>query len=67
MKILTNKKKDELLKRIAACQIIANNYIADIEALEQITENLADMAIDIGGVYGADRVVKTVHLYSVPR
>ena len=63
MKILTNKKEDELLKRIAACQIIAANYIADIEALEQITENLSDMAIKIGGAYGISRVVKIVNLY----
>lgn len=64
MKILTNKKEDELLKRIAACQIIATNYITDIEALERITENLSDMAIEIGGAYGVSRVVNTVRLYS---
>ena len=40
---------DELLKRITACQIIANEYINDTQAHEQITENLADICIEIGG------------------
>lgn len=27
MKILSRNKQDEILKRVAACQIICNNYI----------------------------------------
>ena len=50
MKILNNKQVDEILKRITACQIITNNYIEDIEALDQMTENLADISIMVGGI-----------------
>lgn len=63
MKILSNKQKDELLKRVAACQIIANNYVDNIEAHTKITENLADIAIEIGGCEGATKVQGTVLKY----
>ena len=60
MKILTDKQVDEILKRITACQIITNNYIEDIEALDQMTENLADISIMVGGIKGANKVINTV-------
>ena len=54
MKILSRKEQDEILKRIAACQIICNKYIGiktkdEIEAGTKMTENLADIAIVVGG------------------
>ena len=46
MKILSRKEQDEILKRIATCQIICNNYIGvktrdEIDAGTKMTENLA--------------------------
>lgn len=69
MKILTRKEQDEILKRIAACQIICNNYIGiktrdEIEARTKMAENLAFIAVTIGGEYGVDKVINTVHKYN---
>lgn len=69
MKILSRKEQDEILKRIAACQIICNNYIGvktrdEIEAGTKMTENLADIAVSIGGYEGADKVMNTVDKYN---
>ena len=69
MKILSRKERDEILKRIAACQIICNNYIGiktrdEIEAGTKMTENLADIAVTVGGSSGADKVVNTVRKYN---
>lgn len=63
MKILNRKKQDYLLKRIASCQIICNKYIEDIEAATILTEHLADLAIEIGGEYGATKVQNTFRKY----
>lgn len=63
MKLLTKNKQDELLKRIAACQIICNEYIDDIEAMDKMKENLASLAIEIGGCSGATKVQNTVRKY----
>ena len=69
MKILSRKEQDEILKRIAACQIICNNYIGvktrdEIEAGTKMTENLADIAVSIGSSSGSDKVMNTVHKYN---
>lgn len=63
MKILTKNKQDELLKHVAACQIICNKYIDDIEAMYKMTENLASLAIEIGGCSGASKVQNTFMKY----
>ena len=69
MKILSRKEQDEILKLIAACQIICNNYIGintrdEIEAGAKMTENLADISVTVGGSAGADNVMNTVHKYN---
>lgn len=69
MKILSRKEQDEILKRIAACQIICNNYIGvksrdEIDAGTKMTENLADIAVTVGGTAGVDKVMNTVHKYN---
>lgn len=69
MKILSRKEQDEILKRIAACQIICNNYIGvktrdEIEAGAKMTENLADIAVTVGVESCADKVINTVHKYN---
>lgn len=69
MKILSRKEQDEILKRIAACQIICNNYIGvktrdEIDAGTKMTENLADIAVTVGGDSGVDKVMNTVHKYN---
>lgn len=63
MKILTSKQQDEILKRITACQIICNNYIEDMEAFDKMTENLADVAITVGGCGKISKVQSTVEKY----
>lgn len=40
MKILTRKQQNEFLKRIADCQIICNNYLEVMEALDKIKEEI---------------------------
>lgn len=69
MKILSRKQQDEILKRVAACQIICNNYISinpkdEIEAGSKMTENLAYIAVTIDFRNGADKVINTVHKYN---
>lgn len=69
MKVLSRKEQDEILKRVAACQIICNNYIRiktrdEIEAGSKIAENLADIAVTVGGSAGADKVMNTIHKYN---
>ena len=69
MRILSRKEQDEILKRIAACQIICNNYIGiksrdEIEAGSKMTENLAEIAVTVGGSAGADKVMNTVYKYN---
>ena len=68
MKILSRKEQDEVLKRIAACQIICNKYIgiktSEIESGTKMTENLADIAVTVGGESGADKVMNMVHKYN---
>lgn len=69
IKILSRKEQDEVLKRIAACQIICNKYIGiktrdEIESGTKMTENLADIAVTVGGESGADKVMNTVHKYN---
>ena len=64
MKILLREQQDELLKRVTACQIICNNYVKDIEAFSKITENLADIAVTVGGCLGASKVMNTTNKYA---
>ena len=67
MKLLQKRDCDEILKRIAACHIIANEYISDIEAFKKITENLSDITLSVGGRKGADKVQNTYRKYSKSR
>lgn len=60
MRILTKKKQNEILKKVTTCQILCNHHISDIEASTHMTENLADMTIEIGGETGADKVARSV-------
>lgn len=53
---LSKKKREEILKRIVVCQIIAFEYIKDPEAYTKITENLAFVSFDVGGVKGCTKV-----------
>lgn len=64
MKILSRKQQDEILKRVAACQIICANHINDIEAFSKMTENLCDIAITIDLRSGTDKVMNMVHKYN---
>lgn len=64
MKILSRKQQDDILKRVAACQIICINRIENIEAFDKMTENLANISITIGGESGINKVLNTVHKYN---
>lgn len=65
MKILTNKQVDIILRRITACQIIANNYIKDIQANTKMTENLAEICTEIGRFKEVQKVLNTIDKYGV--
>lgn len=60
MKIITKKKVDEILKRIAANKIIGIEYINDIEAHTKLSENNADIAFEIGGIKGMTKIQNTL-------
>ena len=60
MKILTNKQVDEILKRITANEIIAIEYLKDIDAHTQLIENNADIAYMVGGTKGMDKIQNTL-------
>ena len=64
MKILSKKQQDEILKRIAACEIICINCVENIEAFDKMIENLEDISFTVGGESGADKVMNTVHKYN---
>lgn len=64
MKILSRKKQDEILKCVAACQLICNTYVKDIEAYTKMTENLAEIAGIVGACSGINKVMNTVHKYN---
>lgn len=60
MRVLTTAKQDELLKRIAACQIIVNNIKGiDPNFYATLGEHFANMAYDIGGIEGITKVKNT--------
>lgn len=67
MKLLSKRECDEILKRISACHIIANEYISDIEAFKKITDNLAEITLSVGGCKGANKVQNTYRKYSKSR
>ena len=60
MKIITKKKADEILKRIAANEIIGIEYINDIEAHTKLSENNADIAFEIGGIERMTKIQNTL-------
>ena len=60
MKLLFRKEQDEILKRIAACQIICNSYINELDAYAKINENLANIATTVDGCSGAEKVLNMV-------
>lgn len=61
MKILTKKKVDEILKRIAENEILASESIMDIKAYDKVVENNAEMAFLIGGLNGINKVRYTLY------
>lgn len=50
MKILTRKQQNEFLKRIADCQIICNNYLEVMEALDKIKEEIRMGSVILTGI-----------------
>lgn len=60
MKILSKKKCDEILKRIAENEIIAIYSSDDIEAQTKAIENRAEIAFLVGGIKGMTKVQNTV-------
>lgn len=64
MKIISNKKQAELLKKIADCQNICLEHVDDIEMFSKVTGNLADIAFDIGGYKGVDVVLDYTHEFT---
>ena len=60
MRILTKKQVNEILKRITANEIIAIEYMKDIDAHTQLIENNADIAYMVGGTKGMDKIRNTI-------
>ena len=60
MKIITKKKVNEILKRIAANEIIGIEYINNIETHTKLSENNADIAFEIGGIKGMTKIQNTL-------
>lgn len=60
MRILTNKQVDEILKRITANEIIAIEYLQDVDAHTHLVENNADIAYLVGGTRGMDKIRNTI-------
>ena len=61
MKVLTKKSQDEILKRIADCQIICETYSLDFKDYDKITQNFAHIVYEIGGADGITKVLDMVH------
>ena len=59
MKILTRKKQDEILKRLAANEIIAISCLKH-ECFEKFIDNSANIVYDIGGIKGMNKVRNTI-------
>ena len=60
MRILTNKQVDEILKRITANEIIAIEYLQDVDAHTHFVENNANIAYLVGGTKGMDKIRNTI-------
>ena len=56
MKILTRKKQDEILKRIAANLIIDGDTSMDEESFRCAIDNAYEIAILVDGINGLDKV-----------
>ena len=66
MKILTKKKQDEILKRIAANEIISGDAFAEkmtADSFTEIIENNAEIAFAVGGITGMVKTMNTVERY----
>lgn len=59
MKILTRKKQDEILKRLAANNIIAIPCLRP-ESFEKFIDNSVNIVYDIGGIKGLNKVSNTI-------
>ena len=60
MRILTNKKIDEILKRITVNEIIAIETPMDIDKHTYMVENNANIAYMVGGIKGMTKVQNTI-------
>ena len=61
MKILSKKKCEEVLKRLAANEIIQLEYgLHDIDAETKATENRAEIAYIVGGIEGMNKIQNTL-------
>lgn len=60
MKILTNKQINYILRLIADCQLIAKDYIEDDEAYTDITKDLSELSVKVGGPDGASTVINII-------
>lgn len=61
MKIFTRKDKDEVLKRIATCQMITIEFVDDPKAYSKITDSLTEIAVLVGGIEGLNKIQRSIH------
>ena len=69
MRLLSRKEQDEILKHMVAFQIIFNKPVIEIRTSDENEakkwrKNLVDIATAIGGEFGADKGMNTVHKYN---
>ena len=62
MKILTKKKQDEILKLLAANEIIATKGLK-AEYLDSFCNNSINIVCTIGGIKGLQKVINTLENY----
>lgn len=60
-KILGKKKREEILKRLTANEIIQiESGLTDVDFITKATENRAEIAYIVGGVKGINKIQNTL-------
>ena len=63
MKIINKDTQNDILKRVAAMQIMAEHLPMPMEYFEKFCEHLSSIAMDVGGEKGTTLVLITVREY----
>lgn len=61
--ILNKKKRDDALKQITAVLIIVTESVRETSSLLTATDNLIEIAFDVGGVSGMAKIKNMIDKY----